>query len=66
MKAIKDTSNCLVCALDPNDSVGVIDSYFPDADFFTDFERYDSHIKLLRRQGRGLDYVEHLFPKPSA
>jgi UDP-N-acetyl-2-amino-2-deoxyglucuronate dehydrogenase len=62
MKAIKDTSNCLVCALDPNDSVGVIDSYFPDADFFTDFERYDSHIKLLRRQGRGLDYVSICSP----
>ena len=62
MRAIQDTGNCLVCALDPNDSVGVIDSYFPDADFFTDFEHYDRHIKLLRRQGRGVDYVSICSP----
>lgn len=40
MKAIKETGNDLVAALDPNDSVGVIDSSFPDADFFTEFERF--------------------------
>ena len=39
MKAIKDTNNDLVAAYDPNDSVGVIDSYFPNAAFFTEFER---------------------------
>ena len=39
MKAIKDTGNNLVAALDINDSVGIIDSHFPDADFFTEFER---------------------------
>ena len=38
MLAIKDTGNQLVAALDPNDSVGIIDSYFPNADFFTEFE----------------------------
>ena len=49
MKAIKDTGNDLVAALDPNDSVGILDSHFPDADFFTEFERFDRHIDKLRR-----------------
>ena len=49
MKAIKDTGNELVAALDINDSVGIIDSHFPDADFFTEFERFDRHIDKLRR-----------------
>jgi UDP-N-acetyl-2-amino-2-deoxyglucuronate dehydrogenase len=48
MRAIKDTGNRLVAALDPNDSVGVIDSDFPAADFFTEFERFDRHIDKLR------------------
>jgi UDP-N-acetyl-2-amino-2-deoxyglucuronate dehydrogenase len=41
MKAIKDTGNNLIAALDKNDSVGVIDSHFPEASFFTEFERFD-------------------------
>lgn len=49
LKAIKDTGNRLVAAMDPSDSVGIIDSYFPDADFFTEFERFDRHIDLRRR-----------------
>jgi UDP-N-acetyl-2-amino-2-deoxyglucuronate dehydrogenase len=49
MKAIKDTGNTLVAAYDPNDSVGIIDSHFPDADFFTEFERFDRHIDKLKR-----------------
>ncbi len=49
MKAIKETGNRLVAALDKNDSVGIIDSYFPEADFFTEFERFDRHIEKLRR-----------------
>lgn len=57
MKAIKDTGNDLIAALDKNDSVGIIDSFFPDADFFTEFERFDRHIDKLRRAGRGVDYV---------
>ena len=48
LKAIKDTGNIVVAALDKNDSVGIIDSYFPDADFFTEFERFDRHLELLR------------------
>ena len=57
MKAIAETKNQLIAAYDPNDSVGIIDSHFPDADFFTEFERYDRHVDLLRRRGEGLDYV---------
>lgn len=57
MKAIKDTGNQLLAAMDPNDSVGVIDSHFPDADFFTEFERFDRHIDKRRRKGESIDYV---------
>lgn len=49
MAAIKETGNSLVAAYDPFDSVGVIDSYFPDAFFFTEFERFDRHIDKMRR-----------------
>ena len=57
MVAIRETGNNLVAALDPNDSVGIIDSHFPDADFFTEFERFDRHIDKLRRSDMGVDYV---------
>lgn len=62
MTAIRDTNNALVAALDPNDSVGVIDSYFPDAHFFTEFERFDRHIDKLRRAGQFVDYVSIASP----
>ncbi|MDN3389537.1 Gfo/Idh/MocA family oxidoreductase [Pseudoalteromonas sp. APC 3691] len=57
MKAIKDTGNNLVAALDKNDSVGIIDSHFPNADFFVEYERFDRHIDLLKRKGTQIDYV---------
>ena len=57
MQAIKETGNNLVAALDKNDSVGIIDSYFPNADFFTEFERFDRHLDKLRRKGTKIDYV---------
>jgi UDP-N-acetyl-2-amino-2-deoxyglucuronate dehydrogenase len=50
MKAILETRNNLVAALDTNDSVGIIDSYFPDARFFVEFERFDRHVDKLRRR----------------
>jgi UDP-N-acetyl-2-amino-2-deoxyglucuronate dehydrogenase len=53
MKAIKDTGNVLVAAMDPNDSVGILDSWFPDAAFFTEFERFDRHVDKLRRSSPG-------------
>jgi len=62
MKAIKDTGNVLEAAVDPNDSVGIIDSYFPDASFFTEVERFDRHIDKLRRRGQGLDYISICSP----
>lgn len=62
MVAIRDTGNDLVAALDPNDSVGIIDSYFPEADFFTEFERFDRHIDKLRRSHKGVDYVSIASP----
>ena len=51
MKAIKDTGNNLLAAFDPNDSVGILDSYFPQANFFTEFERFDRYIYKIRRMG---------------
>jgi UDP-N-acetyl-2-amino-2-deoxyglucuronate dehydrogenase len=62
LKAIKETNNNLLCALDPFDSVGIIDSYFPKADFFTEFERFDRHIDKMKRKGEGLDYVSICSP----
>jgi len=62
MKAIRDTGNVLVAAFDPNDSVGIIDSYFPEADFFIEFERFDRHIDKLRRKGVPVDYVSICSP----
>jgi len=62
MRAVKDTGNELVAVLDPNDSVGVIDSYFPEADFFTEFERFDRHIDKKRRKGDAIDYVSICSP----
>jgi UDP-N-acetyl-2-amino-2-deoxyglucuronate dehydrogenase len=64
MKAIKDTGHRLVAALDRNDSVGIIDSHFPDAEFFTEFERFDRHIDKLRRADESdkVDYVSICSP----
>ncbi len=62
MKAVKDTGNDLVAALDVFDSVGIIDSFFPNADFFTEFERFDRHTDKLRRKGSAIDYVSICTP----
>lgn len=63
MKAIKETGNNLVTALDKFDSVGIIDSYFPEADFFTEPERFDRHLDKLRRKGENkIDYVSICSP----
>ena len=62
MKAIKDTGNNLIAAYDPYDGVGVIDSYFPAAHFFTEFERFDRHLEKLKRGGTKIDYVSICSP----
>jgi UDP-N-acetyl-2-amino-2-deoxyglucuronate dehydrogenase len=62
MKAIKETGNILIAAYDPYDGVGIIDSYFPQAHFFTEFERFDRHIEKLKRSGISIDYVSICSP----
>ena len=64
MRAIRDTGNVLLAAYDPNDSVGVLDSYFPNANFFTEFERFDRHIDKCRRAATGsaIDYISIASP----
>lgn len=57
MKAIKETGNNLLAALDKHDSVGILDSYFPNCDFFIEFERFDRHCEKLKRNGTKIDYV---------
>ena len=62
MKAMQAVKGDLRVAYDPNDSVGIIDSHFPDAHFFTEFERFDRHIDKLRRRGEKIDYVSICSP----
>ena len=59
MRAIQEIGGELVAAVDPNDSVGIIDSFYPDAAFFVEFERFDRHLEKLRRSGpdKRIDYV---------
>jgi len=59
LEAIKKTGNRLVAAVDPNDSVGIIDSFFPDASFFTEVERFDRHLEMTRREKNG-DAIDYL------
>lgn len=62
LKAIKETGNNILVALDNSDSVGILDSYSTDIHFFTEFERFDRHIDKLKRQGTSLDYVSICSP----
>ncbi|MCR4417173.1 MAG: Gfo/Idh/MocA family oxidoreductase [Ignavibacteria bacterium] len=64
LQAIKDTGNKLVAALDINDSVGILDRYFPDASFFTEFERFERHLEHLKRinHPEKVDYVSICTP----
>jgi len=62
MKAIKAVGADLKVAFDPNDSVGILDSYFPDASFFVEFERFDRHVDKLRRKGGKLDFISICSP----
>jgi len=57
LAAIQSVGGELVAAMDPNDSVGILDSYFPNAAFFTEFERFDRHLEKLKRRGSKIDYV---------
>lgn len=62
LKAIKETGGNLTVAYDVNDSVGIMDSHFPDAAFFTEFERFDAYVADLRRAGSAIDYVSICSP----
>lgn len=62
LKAIKETGNNLLASLDPFDSVGIIDSYFPGSDFFVEFERFDRHFEKLKRNNIKIDYVSICSP----
>jgi UDP-N-acetyl-2-amino-2-deoxyglucuronate dehydrogenase len=64
LKAIKDTGNVLSAALDPHDSVGLLDNHFPEARFFTSFERFERHLEKLRYQSvePQVDYVSICSP----
>lgn len=62
LEAIKETGNKLLATLDPFDSVGCMDGYFPEADFFVEFERFDRHIDKLKRVGTRIDYVSICSP----
>jgi len=62
LKAIRDTGNTLAAALDVSDSVGIVDSFFPDAEFFTEPERFEAHLEAERDRGAGMDYLSICTP----
>lgn len=62
LKAIKETGNNLVAALDKFDSVGIMDSFFPHASFFVEFERFDRHLEKLKREGKAVDFISVCSP----
>ena len=62
MRAIKDNGCDLLAAVDPFDSVGIIDSYFPKSSFFVDIERFDRHIDKLRGKNNKIDYISICSP----
>lgn len=62
LRAVKDTGNTLSAAYDIFDSVGIMDSFFPDASFFTEFELFDRHLSKMKREGSGVDYVSICTP----
>ena len=62
LKAIKDTGNLLVSAYDRHDNVGIMDSYFPEAAFFTELELFDRHNTKLKDSGNQIDYMSVCTP----
>lgn len=57
LKAIKETGNNLIVALDKNDSVGIMDSYFPQCSFYTEYERFDRFVEKIKHTKDKLDFV---------
>ena len=66
MAAIKHVGGDLIAALDPHDSVGVLDSYFPGCYYFSEFERFDRFCELYRHGEGKIDFVSVCSPELSA
>ena len=64
LQAIKDTGNNLIASVDPNDSVGILDRYFPNSSFFTEFERFDRHLEKIKRENNSskVDFISICSP----
>ncbi len=62
LKAIYETGNKLIAAIDPNDSVGILDNYFPEAFYFKEIERFDRFLEKLRRKDEGVDFISICTP----
>ncbi|MFA5805279.1 MAG: Gfo/Idh/MocA family oxidoreductase [Melioribacteraceae bacterium] len=63
LKAIKETENLLVASFDPHDSVGVLDQFFPHADYFNEYERFERHlVKLSQHNNSKIDYLSVCSP----
>src|SRR4030067_1237474 len=64
LRVCRDTGNRLVAAVDPHDSVGILDSYFDDVSFFREFERFDRYLDKLKRKNDGsrVQYVSMCAP----
>ena len=62
MNAIKETNNDLICMLDPNDSIGIVDRYFPEARYFSEFEKFDRYVDKLYRMDKKIDYLSICSP----
>ncbi|HBZ35400.1 MAG TPA: oxidoreductase, partial [Rikenellaceae bacterium] len=62
LKAIKNSGNTMVACVDPFDSVGLLDSYFPECSYFNQFELFDRHLAKLQSAGQGIDYLSVCTP----
>ncbi|MEL7341640.1 MAG: Gfo/Idh/MocA family oxidoreductase, partial [Bacteroidota bacterium] len=64
LQAIKETGNELIAAMDPHDSVGILDRYFTDVSFFSEFERFDRHLERIKRDDNrnAIDYLSICSP----
>ncbi len=62
MQAVKAIGCEIKVAFDPNDSVGILDTFFPDASFSSEFERFDRHVDKLRRRGEQIDWISICSP----
>ena len=62
VRAVKETGNVLLAAIDPHDNMGFLDNYYPETRFFTKFERFDRYIDKLKNENKGVDFVSICSP----